>query len=168
MNVLQTGRLWLRELASDDAAFMRQLLNEPTFVHFIGDRGVRSLDDARSYIAHGPVASYAREGFGLYLVVLKQDVVPIGICGLLRRPGSEDVEIGFAFLRRFWSAGYAFESAAAVMAHAAGTLGLKRITAITSPQNLASIRLLRKLGLQSQRRWCAPDGAELELFASNP
>jgi RimJ/RimL family protein N-acetyltransferase len=116
-------------------------------------------------ILQGPVASYARFGFGQYLTLLQQDGIAIGICGLLRRDGRPDVEVGFALAPEFWSNGYAYESAAAVLAHARGALGLTRITA---PQNLASISVLRKLGLQFEQKVRLEEhGAELELYASS-
>ncbi len=115
MKILETERLVLRRLTAGDAAFILELLNEPAFLENIGDRGARTLADARRYIARGPVASYRKFGFGLYLVELKDSGTPVGICGLLKRESLEDVDIGFAFLRRYWSQGYARESAAAVM-----------------------------------------------------
>ena len=101
MNVLQTDRLRLRWISSLDAEFIVELLNEPSWLRFIGDKGVRTTQDANAYISNGPVAMYARHGFGLYLTELKEDSVPIGICGLIKRDGLDDVDIGFAFLPRY-------------------------------------------------------------------
>src|SRR5437660_1495232 len=142
VNVLETDRLALRRMSMDDATFILQLLNEPSFLRFIGDKGVRTLDDARNYILNGPIASYERFGFGLHLTQLKANDIPIGICGLLKRETLKDVDLGFAFLPQFWRKGYAFESAAAVMAYGRNAFGLKRIVAITSPANEASIKVL--------------------------
>src|ERR1700704_4791358 len=111
MTILETDRLLLRKLTADDAEFILDLLNQPSFLQFIGDKGVRTLDDARQYILAGPVASYERFGFGLYLTALKESQVSIGICGLIKRETLEDVDVGFAFLPQFWSKGYAFEAA---------------------------------------------------------
>lgn len=167
MNVLETDRLVVRKLTIDDAEFILGLLNEPSFLRFIGDKGVRTLADARDYILQGPMASYERHGFGLYLTVLKEGAIPIGMCGLLRRETLADVDIGFAFLPGFWSKGYALESAAAVKAYGLNTLGLKRIVAITNPDNEASIKLLGKLGLQFERMIkLSDDGPEIKLFGS--
>ena len=158
----------MRRLALDDAAFILELLNEPAFLQNIGDRGARTLTDARRYIARGPVASYRKFGFGLYLVELKDSGAPIGICGLLKRDWLKDVDIGFAFLRRYWSQGYARESAAAVMHYGWTTLRLKRIVAITKPTNQASIALLEKLGLRFEKIIAQPDHAgENKLFAAS-
>ena len=167
MTVVETERLTLRRLELGDAEFILGLLNDPSFLRFIGDKGVRTLDDAREYISNGPVASYERFGFGLYLTERKEDRVPIGICGLLKRESLEDVDVGFAFLPQFWSKGYAFESASAVMAYGRNVLGLTRIVAVTSPDNDASIRLLEKLGLkfESMAR-LSEDSPEIRLFAS--
>ncbi|MEA2206372.1 MAG: hypothetical protein QOE77_3148 [Blastocatellia bacterium] len=151
MKVLETDRLNLRRISTDDAEFILQLLNEPSFLEFIGDRGVRTLEDARNYILNGPMASYERFGFGLYLTELKEPRVPIGMCGLLKRDTLEDVDIGFAFVPQYWKQGYAMESAAAVMAHAKDAFGLNRLAAITSPGNEPSIALLLKLGMRFEK-----------------
>ena len=167
MKVLETDRLNLRWLSTSDAKFILELLNEPSFLQFIGDKGVRTLEDARNYILNGPVDMYARLGFGLYLTELKENGVPIGICGLIKRDTLEDVDIGFAFLPRFWAKGYAHESASAVMAYGKDVLGLKRIVAITSPNNHASGRLLEKLGLQfEQMIRLSEDASEVRLYVS--
>jgi RimJ/RimL family protein N-acetyltransferase len=148
VKILETERLILRKLAIDDAEFIRELLNEPAFLQNIGDRGVRTIEDARRYILDGPVASYARFGFGMYRVGLKSEDVPIGICGLVKREVLEDVDIGFAFLSRHWLKGYAFESASAVMTYAKEVLRIERIVAVVAPHNEASMNVLRKLGLK--------------------
>src|ERR1700694_4605728 len=129
--VLETVRLTLRRLSLDDAGFILALLREPSFLRYIGDKGVRTRDDACRYIADGPMASYDRFGFGLYLVQRKAGGEPIGICGLLKRGWLEDVDLGFALQPRFWGEGYAFEAASAVLAHARERLGLRRIVAVT-------------------------------------
>jgi RimJ/RimL family protein N-acetyltransferase len=166
LKVLETGRLILRWLSVEDAEFILRLLNEPSFVRFIGDKGVRSIDDARNYILRGPVDSYERFGFGLYLTELKENGAPIGICGLLKRDSLEDVDVGFAFLPQFWRKGYAFESASAVMTHGRKVVGLNRIVAITSPENDASIKVLEKLGLRFERVIkLSEDEPEVKLFA---
>jgi RimJ/RimL family protein N-acetyltransferase len=168
VKILETERLVLRRLTAGDAAFILELLNEPAFLENIGDRGARTLADARRYIARGPAASYRKFGFGLYLVELKDCGAPIGICGLLKRESLEDVDIGFAFLRRYWSRGYARESAAAVMHYGWTELRLPRIVAITKPSNQASIALLEKLGLRFERDIALPNhGGENKLFAAS-
>lgn len=166
VNVVETDRLVLRRLSTDDAEFVLELLNEASFLRFIGDKGVRTLDDARDYILKGPVDSYERFGFGLYLTLLKESGVPIGICGLLKRESLKDVDVGFAFLPQFWSRGYAFESASAVMAYGRSALGLNRIVAVTNPDNHGSIRVLEKLGLRFENMVrLSEDGPEIKLFA---
>ena len=166
-DVIETPRLRLRELEAGDAPFILQLLNEDGFREFIGDKGVRSLADARQYIAKGPVASYRRFGFGLYLTRLKLDGTPIGICGLVKRDSLPDVDVGFAFLSQHWSNGYASESAAAVLDHGRAVLGLKRIVAITAPGNRGCMAVLERIGLRFERRIrLAGDGPELNLYAA--
>ena len=117
MRVLETDRLILRWMSAGDAPFILELVTEPSWLRFIGDRGVRTPDDAREYIRKGPVDMYARLGFGLYLTERKEDGVPIGICGLLKRESLDDVDLGFANLPRFWGEGYAYEAALAVIAY---------------------------------------------------
>lgn len=166
MKVLETDRLILRWLTTDDAEFILGLLNEPSWLRFIGDRGVRTVEDARSYILKGPVEMYNRLGFGLYLVALKTGNIPIGMCGLIKRDFLDDVDIGFAFRPNYWQQGYAYESASAVMAYGTGQLGLKRIVAITALDNHRSVRLLEKLGLRFERMVKYPDdGEEVRLFS---
>jgi RimJ/RimL family protein N-acetyltransferase len=168
MNVLETERLILRWLSAEDAAFILELVNAPGWLRFIGDRGVRTLEDARGYILNGPVAMYRRVGFGLYMVELKQSATPIGICGLIKRVGLEDIDIGFAFLPAFCGQGYAYESASAMMKYAQGTFGLSRVVAITAPDNQRSITLLTKLGLSFEDMLrLGEDQPEVMLFAWN-
>lgn len=156
MSILETERLSIRELTVDDAAFILELLNEPAFIKNIADRGVRTEADAVRYITDGPMASYAQHGFGLYAVELKATGEPIGMCGLLRRDYWDEIDIGFAFLERFWSKGYAYESAAAMMDYGRDVLGLKRIVAITSPDNQGSINVLQKIGLRFEKMIILP------------
>jgi RimJ/RimL family protein N-acetyltransferase len=160
MKILETERLQLRRLTPGDAPFMLGLLNEPSFIANIGDRGVRTIESARDYIVKGPMASYEQNGYGLYMVELKVDGAPAGICGLVKRPFLSDADVGFAFLPQYWSQGYAHESAAAVMQYARARAGLARVVAIVSPDNQSSIRLLRKLGLAYDRMIPLPDGGE--------
>jgi RimJ/RimL family protein N-acetyltransferase len=169
MIVIRSERLRLRELELQDDEFILDLLNEAPFVRFIGDKGVRNLPDAREYILKGPMDSYRRFGFGLYLAMLADSALPIGICGLVKRDSLPDVDVGFAFLTRYWSRGYAAESAAAVLAYATQQLQLPRIVAITAPDNLASIAVLEKIGLRFERMVrLTENGAELKMFGPSP
>ena len=166
-NVIRTARLVLRRLRLDDAQFILELLNEPAFLRFIGDKGVRNPDSARAYICAGPMDSYERHGFGLYAACLC-DGTPIGICGLVRRDGLADADVGFAFLSRYWSNGYAAESSSAVLAHARQVLQMKRVVAITTPDNHGSIAVLEKIGFKFERIIRLTAAAELNLFVSDP
>ena len=167
MTVLETARLALREFTADDGVFVLRLVNEPSFLRYIGDRGVRTLDDARKYIADGPVAGYARDGHGLMRVERKSDGVPLGMCGLLKRDALPEPDIGFSFFPEYWSQGYALEAASVVMRHARDTLAIGRILAITTRDNASSMRLLDKLGFRFERM-IALGTEELRLFASEP
>ena len=146
MTICETQRLTLRQLTAEDAPFIMGLLNEAPFLRFIGDRGVRNLDDARRYIETGPQESYARHGFGLWLVVVRETEEPIGICGLLKREGLQDPDLGFAYTEGAWGRGYGREAARAVITFAATSPRLPRLLAITSVDNVRSIRLLEKVG----------------------
>ena len=166
--VLETERLVLRFFDFDDSEFIVRLLNEPSFIEHIGDKGVRSLKDARQYLMKGPLDSYERFGYGLNMVELKESGESIGMCGLVRRDNLDDADIGYAFLERYWSRGYARESAGAVLNHARNTLGLDRIVAIVTPGNHSSIRLLEKIGLTFERMIrLNGDDEELQFFVSD-
>lgn len=167
MDVLETDRLVLRRLSPEDAEFILELVNDPDWLRFIGDRGVRSLEDAREYIRSGPMDMYDRFGFGLFAVERKARDGPIGICGLLKREWLENVDLGFAFLPAFRRRGYAREAAAGTLAYAREVLGLARVAAITSPDNEASQNLLRQLGFGFDRMVRPPaNDARLALFLS--
>ena len=166
MTILETERLILRQLTTDDAEFIFELLNDPSWIQNIGDRNIRNLDDACAYIVNGPVASYAKNGFGLWLVELKETKESIGMCGLIRRETLEDVDIGYALLPRFWSQGYAIEAARAAKNYAKDVVGLKRLVAIVDPANEGSIRVLEKLGLRYEKMVrLSADDIDLKLFA---
>jgi RimJ/RimL family protein N-acetyltransferase len=165
MDVIETRRLVIRPMSSDDAGFICTVLNDEAFLRYIGDRGVRTEDDARRYIATGPTAMYARHGLGLCLVTLKDTRVPIGICGVLKREALPEPDLGFAFLPAFRLQGYASESASATLQHARDVLGLTRLLAITAPDNARSIALLTKLGFRFDRLARLDEsGPELKVF----
>ena len=167
--IFQTDRLRLRRLTPDDATFILALVNEPSFIENIGDRNVRSEEDAVRYIQNGPMASYERYGYGLYKVELRQTSTPIGICGPLKREALEYPDIGFAFLPLYWGQGYALESSAAVMNYSREVLGLKDIAAITTPTNEPSIKLLAKLGFMfHSMKSLTEDEPPVKLFLSKP
>ena len=166
MKVLETKRLILKGVSLDDAGIILELLNEPSFIQNIGDRGVRTLDDARDYISDRLIASYENFGFGMYLVIVKDTGASAGLCGLVRRDGLEDVDIGYAFLPRYWSKGYATEAVLAVKEYAKNTIGLKRLVAITDSANQGSIRVLEKIGLTFEKVVrLSEDDIELKLYA---
>ena len=165
MTDLKTQRLILRRLNADDAPFILTLLNEPSFIRYIGDKSVRDLEAARQYILTGPVASYDRNGFGLNLVELKEAHTPVGVCGLLKRDELPDPDIGFALVPDFWSKGFAFEAATAVLQDARERLSLERILAITSLDNEASINLLQRLGFKFEKlTQLTAGGEQVRLF----
>jgi RimJ/RimL family protein N-acetyltransferase len=165
MNVIETPRLALRRLELRDAPFILGLLNQETFLQHIGDKGVRSVNDAREYLLQGPLASYQRNGFGLYLASILATGAPIGICGLVKRQSLPDADIGFALLPEYCGRGYAVESAAAVLDHALGTLRLGRVVAIVAPENRASIAVIEKIGLRRERSLVLDgESRQLELY----
>ena len=166
MTVLETDRLLLTRLSYDHCAFVVELVNEPSFKRFIGDKNVQSLEDARRYLSEGPVGLYERFGYGMFLVTVKDSGTPAGICGLLKREGFDDPDLGFAFLKRFRKHGYAIESARSVLEHGVNDLGLKRIIAMADPDNEPSVSLLQKLGFAYERKVRMPeDDFDINLYA---
>jgi RimJ/RimL family protein N-acetyltransferase len=165
--VLETARLQLRRMTLDDTDLILSLLNDADFIKFIGDKGVRTPEDAREYIRSGPLASYDLNGFGLWLVELIDSRTAVGMCGLLKRPALDDVDLGFAFLPQYRSQGYAFEAAAAVLSYGREMLGLGRIVAIANSDNAVSIRVLEKIGMKFDRMIrLSEDDAEIKLLVS--
>ena len=164
MRILETERLSIRRFTLSDTTFILQLLNDPDWKKYIGDRGVRNLDDARAYLVNGTLKNYRRLGFGFYMVERRSDGVAMGMCGLIKRPRLDDVDIGYAFLPAFRGKGYARESAEAVLAYARDELNLDRVSAIVTPNNERSIQLLEKIGLRYERMVDWPNGDKLKLY----
>jgi ribosomal-protein-alanine N-acetyltransferase len=165
-SIMDTPRLLLRPVTAGDAAFVLELMNEPPYHENIGDRGVRTVSDAERYVAEKYTASYESRGYGLYLVELKEGATPVGICGLVKREILDQPDVGFAFLQRHWSKGYASEAAEATVGFARDTLKLPYIYGVVvSPNNQRSIRLLTRLGLQFLRpQVFPPSAAESHLY----
>ncbi|HEU4781293.1 MAG TPA: GNAT family N-acetyltransferase [Steroidobacteraceae bacterium] len=165
---LETPRLVLRQLQFDDAPFLVKLLNEPSFIENIGDRGVHSIDDAHRYLREGPMAMYARFGFGLWHVALK-DGAPVGMCGLLKRDILPDADVGYAFLPQYWGQGLAYEAAAATLRQASVKFALKRVVAVVSEGNTGSIRVLEKLGMNFECMFSMREGEPpVRLYGRGP
>lgn len=157
----------MRKFKETDAAFILQLLNTEGWIKYIGDRKVYSLDDAKKYLVNGPVKSYSENGFGLLMVELKSDLTPVGMAGLIKRSGLDDIDVGFAFLPQFTGNGYALEAADACLSYAFHELRLNRVVAITLPENGSSVGLLSKLGMKEEKKINLPDDPdELLLFST--
>ena len=166
MIILETERLMLSRLSYDNREFIFELVNEPSFKKYIGDKEVNSLEDADRYLREGPIGHYEEFGFGLLLVSLKGTRTPIGICGLIKREDFDDPDIGFAFLKRHRQQGYATESSRAVLAHGFELLELQRIIAMVDPDNKASVKLLENQGFVYERDVRMPeDDHDISLFA---
>jgi RimJ/RimL family protein N-acetyltransferase len=146
--MISTPRLIIRRFTVDDAPFVLRLLNERSFIENIADRGVRTLEQAVKYLENGPIASYGKHGLGLMLVSLKETGAPIGMCGLIRRPGQPDVDLGYAYVPEAWGVGYAGEAAEAMLEVARGHFRLPRVAAYVSPGNDRSLRVLARLGFE--------------------
>lgn len=166
MSPILTPRLCLREFTLADASFVLQLLNDPDFIRFIADKGVRSIADAEAYLQAGPLASYATNGFGLWAVAHRQTGLLLGMCGLIRRPDVPHVDVGYAFMPQARGQGYAVEAAAAARAYGLDVLALPRVVGFIDPANHASAKVLQAIGLHSQGMVSLPgvDG-DTELFA---
>ncbi|MEO7102177.1 MAG: GNAT family N-acetyltransferase [Gemmatimonadaceae bacterium] len=169
MIVLETDRLILRLLTTDDAEFVLRLVNDPSFIENIGDRGIRSLEQATNYLLDGPISSYRNHGHGPYMVVLKSVQAPIGMCGLLKRVKFDDADLGYALLPEYWRQGFALEAAKAVLDYAYASLNLPRTLGLVSPDNRPSIRLLEKLGFEfSELRQMKADGLPTAVYVHTP
>lgn len=166
--VIETQRLILREFTLDDADFIITLLNSPGWLKYIGTRNISSIEDAEKYITEKLRASYQKNGYGFYLVEDKTNGSSIGMCGMVKREGLDDVDIGFALLPEYEGKGYAYEAARATMTYAKDTVKLNRIAAITVPYNTSSIKLLEKIGLKLEKMISLQDDKEeLMLFGLN-
>jgi ribosomal-protein-alanine N-acetyltransferase len=162
--MISTPRLVIRRFTVDDAPFVLRLLNERSFIENIADRGVRTLEQAVKYLQEGPIASYEKHGLGLMLVLLKTGA-PIGMCGLIRRQGQRDVDLGYAFVPEAWGLGYAGEAAEAMLEIARSDFRLPRVAAYVSPGNNRSLRVLAKLGFEAAGKTrLNPDDPEVLLY----
>ena len=165
--ILETERLRLREFTLKDTHFIIELLNSPGWLQFIGDKGIKTEEQAKAYLENGPLRSYRQNGFGLSLVETKEDSRAIGMCGIIRRDTLVNPDIGFAFLPEYSGKGYAYEIASATLAFANKQLALHKISAITLPNNSRSIQLLEKLGLTYAETILLPGSQEELLLYSN-
>ena len=163
MKSLDTPRLHLRPFTEKDAAFMLELLNTPTWLRYIGDREVHTIPEARAYLTDRVMKDYDELKFGMYLLELKEEGIPVGTCGLINREGLPEVDLGFAIHPDFEGKGYGFESASVVLNHAFSDLGMNRLIAITVAYNTRSIHLLEKLGFTLEGKTQLPDDEEALL-----
>jgi len=164
-SALETDRLFLLPTSEEDASFIMELVNTPKWLKYIGDRNIKSIEDARNYIREKMLPQEERLGFGNFTVVRKTDQQRLGTCGLYDREGLEGFDIGFAFLPEFEGRGYAFEAADELLKVALSKFALKEISAITTKENVASQKLLEKLGLIFIKMTTIPnDSEELMLY----
>lgn len=165
--VAETERLRLREFTFDDAEFIIALLNSPGWIEFIGERYVKNRDQAITYLENGPMKIYKDHGFGLWMVELKENKIPIGMCGILKRDILDHPDIGFCLLPGYAGMGYAYESAHAAMKTAKETYSITTLCAITLAHNEPSITLLEKLGFKFVRPIQFPDDDEALMLYQN-
>lgn len=158
--IVETERLMLRELTLGDTAFIVELVNSPGWIKYIGDRNIKTVEQAKAYLENGPIKSYMENGFGLWLVETKDNKKPIGMCGLLRRDYLDHPDIGFAFLPASIGKGFGFEAAMATLIFAKDNLKLSSVLAITMPDNNASIKLLEKIGMKFMKSFSSPANHE--------
>jgi RimJ/RimL family protein N-acetyltransferase len=165
-HVLRTDRLQLRWLTLDDVDLMLGVWNDPAFIRHVGDRGIRTEHEARDAMRQGAMRLYDEFGYGPWRVALYDDTA-VGICGLFRRDGLDEPDIGFSTLPEHCGNGYAYEAACAVIEHAAQVLKLERLTALVSPGNTASVGLIRKLGLKFEKMYrMAGDDEDVAVYAT--
>lgn len=167
MAILETERLHIELANPDDKDFFFTLLNSPKWLKFIGDRGIKTVQDAENYIQNPLVKSYREKGYGLYKLLLKPENAPIGVCGFLKRDYLDSVDIGYAVLPAFEGLGFTYEAAKAIMEYGKTQLGLHPVYGITTETNLASRHLLEKLGLQFISKRSGKDSDEELLVYSN-
>lgn len=166
MKILDTNRLTLRQVSLEDAEFIFRLLNEPSWLQYIGDKNIKTLNDAKNYIRNVLMKMYSQRGLGLFLVERKSDQAAIGLCGLIKRQELEDVDLGFAFLSKYWGKGYAMESTLAIVDYGRRVHRLSTVVAITLPNNDRSINLLKKLGFKFKQTMHLGSSTEkLELYS---
>jgi len=164
---LETERLQLRYYTAADAPFIYELMNSEGWLNYIGDRDIKSIADAETYIKEKYLPSYELNGHGAYIVILKETGIAVGSCGLYKRENLEHPDIGFAFLTEYLGKGYGFEASQGVMKHAKEELGIRTFLGITLPTNIPSIKLLEKLGLKKKGPFFFNDGTEELLLFSN-
>lgn len=165
--ILETERLILRRFTLADTKFILELVNSQGWIANIGDRNIKTNEQAKVYLQNGPLKSYTLNGFGLWLVEVKSDKTSIGMCGIIKRDNLENPDIGFAFLPAFTGKGFAYEIANATLAFAINTLKIPVILGITIPANKASIKLLEKIGLKFSKTFNLPnDPNSLMLFST--
>ncbi len=157
MILITTERLEIREFTSDDTAFIFKLVNSPNWLKYIGDRGVKTTYDALLYISDKIIDSYVINGYGLYCIQLKDTSEPIGMCGLVKREGLEQPDLGFAILPEYEKNGYAFEATEGILQYSKNELKITNIVAITTAENLSSISLLQKLGFSFKNKMWLPN-----------
>ncbi len=164
--IIETERLRLREFDHSDSDLIFELLNSPGWLKYIGNRSIADIEDAANYIEAKLQKGYRDSGFGFYLVELKATGEKTGMCGIVKREGLDDIDLGFALLPKFENKGYAFESSMAVIQYAKNVLNIKKLAAITLPSNIASIRVLEKIGMKFEKRIYIPgDPEELLLYS---
>ena len=162
--IIETERLVLKPMSVEDSQLIFELYNSPNFIKFIGDRNIKTLEDAENYIKNRFLPQMERLGYGNFLITKKDDGKKIGGVGIFERDGLDVHDIGFSFLPEFEGKGYGFESAKKLMETAFSELGLKKISAITSKENVASQKLIEKLGLNYLKTIQLPDDEEELLY----
>jgi len=166
--IFETDRLIIRKMTLTDAPFLLKLLNDPTWIQFIGDRNVNTIKDAENYIKEKMIASYQKNGFGFYVLATKDKNTSVGTTGLIDREGMKHIEVGFALLQEFTGKGYAFEATKAMLDFAHKTLKINPIVAITDLENIRSGKLLEQLGFRFDKNIQLPSFEKpSKLFVQN-
>ena len=163
--IIETERLLLRKLTLYDAPFIFELVNTEGWLKNIGDRNIKSIKDAESYLSSGPIKSYHENNFGMWLVIEKTHQASIGLCGLIKRPSLDDIDIGYALLPKFYKKGFAYEAAQATYDYGINELGIDRIVGICNIDNKASIHILEKIGLRIEKKMTINNLPEVYLLS---
>lgn len=145
-HILETERLILRELNTSDAENFYKLNSNPNVIKYTGDSAFKNVSEAKKFLEN--YQNYKLNGYGRWSVVNKKTNSFIGWCGLKFGEIEKETDIGFRFFQKEWNKGYATESAKACLKYGFEKLNLKRIVGRAMKENISSIKVLEKIGLE--------------------
>lgn len=162
--VIRTPRLTLRNFAVTDAADMFEMNNDPDVIRYTGDDPFESIEAAEKFIVG--YDAYKRTGCGRWTVLF--DGKYVGWCGLNFNHDIKETDLGFRFLKKYWNKGIATEAAGACIEYGFRELGLKKIIGRAMKENVASIQVLRKVGMKFEKEFEAHGGKCVQYAIKQP